>query len=912
MRGSRFFKIISMMLCLLLVLSLLPVSALAAVEPTTSFTVEFRDWNNDLIEAVSVPQGGNATAPTHPTRDGYVANGWDTEFTNVQSNLTVTALYTEVVVNIYIYIGNGFDNEIQHYVMHAVTTAKILEYDPLTDTDLLYLLQADTNYALAGASGPIPKSDLTGNGQIDLLGSSPVYNVYVHIKAQSALASYTVRYRDTEGNVLKDDYNSPKNPKLYVGDIVTATAPDISGYTLLSASPKSITLNYSDNVITFVYTPTAYAIIYNLGGGSNNSENPESYTKFDSTLTLKDPSRKGYNFLYWNPTGVIPSGSTGERTFTAVWSDPLIYKINYVLGGGANHPTNPSEYTVNSAEIVLKDPTWPGHEFLGWDPAGTIPTGSAGDKTFTAKWSAAAEYTIEYVMNGGTNDPANPSKYTIDTDTFTLKDPTWKGYNFLNWNPTSTTITKGSTGNLKFTALWSDAVEYKINYLLGGGSNNPDNPEKYTVNTETFTLKNPTRDGYNFLGWDKADITIEKGSTGELTFTALWSDPIAYGITYVMNGGTNAPTNPAEYTIESEAIALDDPALPGYTFLGWTLTDNIPAGSTGARTFTANWSAPIAYGITYVMNGGANPAANPAIYTVVSPTITLADPVQPGYGFIGWEPTDTIPTGSTGARVFTATWTAPIAYDITYVLNGGTNAAGNPATYTVESGLITLQNPARPGYNFLSWTPAGTIPAGSTGDVTFTANWSDPIPYTVTYFVTGGTEAGLDGITPYAEYTNVVYGAAVPTPDDPAQDGYIFGGWDNVVPATMPEGNLVFRGIMTAQPVQVEVIPDAQTPLAGPSWALLNLILTGLTVLGIATMFTMLGKKRNDPSVKKGKVFRLSTLIPAVGAIVAFLLTENLKNPMALTDQWTILMAGITLVQGLLIALGLGRKAKKA
>jgi hypothetical protein len=41
-------------------------------------------------------------------------------------------------------------------------------------------------------------------------------------------------------------------------------------------------------------------------------------------------------------------------------------------------------------------------------------------------------------------------------------------------------------------------------------------------------------------------------------------------------------------------------------------------------------------------------------------------------------------------------------------------------------------------------------------------------------------------------------------------------------------------------------------------------------------------------------------------------LTENLKNPMALTDQWTILMAGITLVQGVLIALGLGRKAKKA
>ena len=1061
MKESRLFRIISMVLSFMLVMTMLPFSALAegengdpgellgaqSIEPTT-YTVEFRDWNGTLIDTVSVEQGGDATAPAHPTRDGYVANGWDTDFTNVQSDLTVVALYTEVVVNIYIYVGNGFDNEIQHYVMHAVISSKIAVYGTLFGIDLLHLLQADTNYALAGASGEIPNSDLTGNGQIALEDSAPVYNVYVHIKEKSALTSYTVRYHDTAGNELKPDYNSPKNPKLYVGDSVTVTAPDISGYTLLSASPKTITLNYSDNVVTFVYTPTAYTINYVLGGGSNNAGNPSTYTKFSDDITLKDPSRAGYNFVRWNPIGSIPSGSTGDKTFTAIWSDPIEYKIEYVLGGGTNHPTNPSKYTVNSAEIVLKDPTWLGHQFLGWDPVGTIPSGSYGDKTFTAKWSAAIVYQIEYVLNEGTNNLDNPASYTVDTETFTLKDPTRAGYDFLGWNPTSTTVTKGSTGDLKFTANWSDPVEYTIEYVLGGGTNNEANPATYTVNTETFTLKNPTRAGYNFLGWDPDDITvekgstgnlkftalwsdpivyqieyvlndgtnnldnpatytvntdtftlkdptrlgynflgwdpeditvekgstgdlkftanwsdpveytieyvlsggtnneanpatytvntetftlgnptrlgynflgwdpedttIEKGSTGNLKFTALWSDPIVYNITYVMNGGTNAPANPATYTVESAAITLVDPAQPGYIFLGWTPNATIPAGSTGNVTFTANWSAPIVYGIAYVMNGGVNPAANPATYTVVSPTITLAAPAQLGYAFLGWTPAGVIPTGSVGARTFTANWSAPIVYDITYVLNGGTNAPANPATYTVESGLITLQNPTRPGYTFLGWTPAGSIPAGSTGDVTFTANWSDPIQYTVTYFVTGGTEAGLDGATPYAEYTNVVYGAAVPVPEDPAQDGYTFDGWDSDIPATMPEGNLVFRGIMTAQPVQAEVIADEPTPLAGPSWALLNLILTVLTVLGIGTMFTMLGKKRNETTVKKGKVFRLSTLIPAAGAVVAFLLTENLKNPMALTDQWTILMAAITLVQGALIALGLGRKAKKA
>ncbi len=123
-----------------------------------------------------------------------------------------------------------------------------------------------------------------------------------------------------------------------------------------------------------------------------------------------------------------------------------------------------------------------------------------------------------------------------------------------------------------------------------------------------------------------------------------------------------------------------------------------------------------------------------------------------------------------------------IVYNITYVMNGGTNAAANPASYTVESAAITLADPIRTGYDFLGWTPTDTIPAGSTGDRAFTATWSDPLTYTVTYFVTGGTQSGLDGATPYAVYTGVAYGTAVPIPDDPAQTDYTFDGWTSVIP----------------------------------------------------------------------------------------------------------------------------------
>ena len=73
----------------------------------------------------------------------------------------------------------------------------------------------------------------------------------------------------------------------------------------------------------------------------------------------------------------------------------------------------------------------------------------------------------------------------------------------------------------------------------------------------------------------------------------------------------------------------------------------------------------------------------------------------------------------------------PIAYKITYNLDGGTNSTANPSTYTVED-AVTLTAPTKSGYTFLGWTYEGqttpskdvTIPTGSTGDKTFTANWS--------------------------------------------------------------------------------------------------------------------------------------------------------------------------------------------
>ncbi len=58
-----------------------------------SFTVNFVDWNGKVLKTESVPYGTAATPPASPSREGYVFTGWDTDYTNVSSDLTVKAQY---------------------------------------------------------------------------------------------------------------------------------------------------------------------------------------------------------------------------------------------------------------------------------------------------------------------------------------------------------------------------------------------------------------------------------------------------------------------------------------------------------------------------------------------------------------------------------------------------------------------------------------------------------------------------------------------------------------------------------------------------------------------------------------------------------------------------------------------------
>ena len=385
-----------------------------------------------------------------------------------------------------------------------------------------------------------------------------------------------------------------------------------------------------------------------VSGDSGGTEVPQVTLTFDAgegnfkegrkTLTLtgkagenlaptETPVREGYNFTGWDPA--LPEKYPEKDTkYTAVWVKEGDYTITYELDGGTNAPENPASYNVETETITLKDPAKAGYTFAGWYKAEDftggavteITQGTTGNITLYAKWELVS-YTINYELNGGTNAPENPASYNVETGTITLKNPTKDKYDFKGWYRTEdftgdavTEIAQGSTGNITLYAKWLE--NYTITYELNGGINVPENPAGYNVETETITLKAPTKDKYDFKGWYKdgeftSKVTeIIQGTTGNITLYAKW-ELESYTITYELDGGTNAPENPAGYNVETETITLKDPAKPGYTFAGWykdgEFTDEITEiaqGSTGDITLYAKWVTDIE-GKVFVRGGDA-------------------------------------------------------------------------------------------------------------------------------------------------------------------------------------------------------------------------------------------------------------------------------------------------------------------
>lgn len=199
--------------------------------------------------------------------------------------------------------------------------------------------------------------------------------------------------------------------------------------------------------------------------------------------------------------------------------------------------------------------------------------------------------------------------------------------------------------------------------------------------------------------------------------------------------------------------------------------------------------------IEYVLNGGVNNAENPTWYNEnwTNPLLFYA-PTKEGANFLGWYLDDGFNTkvpysdsyeaymlnvDEVDGNVLTlyAKWEDIIEeYSVTYELDGGENAADNPATIK-ENQQITLSDPTKAGYEFDGWyldaeftTGCETISGAEGKNITVYAKWGDPTEYKINYVIGDGVNAESNPETYTIESADIVFA-------DPTLDGYAFDGW---------------------------------------------------------------------------------------------------------------------------------------
>jgi len=283
-------------------------------------------------------------------------------------------------------------------------------------------------------------------------------------------------------------------------------------------------------------------------------------------------------------------------------------------------------------------------------------------------------------------------------------------------------------------------ITYTIDFNSNGGT--PIASQTVKKGDKIVEPNEPTKKGYNFNYWTykgKEWSFIGYTVSENMTLDAYWSDPIAYNITYNLNGGTNDKSNPATYTIE-DTLTFASPIKTGSSFVNWT-NDGTPItgiskGSTGNITIDANWTINKYQVNVYTNDSNKGTVSGSGSFDYGTSVTVLASPKK-GYSFDGWYSDSSHQTKKSDDASYTFTVEdhetnlyakfIPIVYQITYVLNGGINHKDNPATYTVED-TITLLTPSKTYYTFTNWskdgTPISIIDKGTTGDITLEAVWN--------------------------------------------------------------------------------------------------------------------------------------------------------------------------------------------
>lgn len=388
-----------------------------------------------------------------------------------------------------------------------------------------------------------------------------------------------------------------------------------------------------------------------------------------------------------------------------------------------------------------------------------------------------------------------------------------------------------------------DAAGFEIIYILDGGTNNADNPAKYTEKDLPLTLKAPSKAGFTFEGWftsasfTQKSETIAKGATGKKTFYAKWAvvggaqytarhkwekaDAVGYDDTDVkLTGKAGEDTKVVAET--KEGFHLSATKHPG----GAVTQQKVKAdGSTVVEIFYDRDQITL----TFDAAGGSAVPEQKGKFgaTLLAPV----NPTKTGFTFAGWEPPlpQKFPLHD---MKYTAKWTA--------------NAPGAAAQYTVNhwtqklNGKNAAPDMPHDATNYeqhASKKQSGAVGTKTNAQAESIEGFSAPASVTQeTIKADGSTVVNLyytrksvtltfkaEGGTPASQAVSGKFGETLPTdkPVTPTKtDGGKFSTWYPVPPATFPAADAEFTANWTTlKEIEVTHLPNKTVYAKGEPFA---------------------------------------------------------------------------------------------
>ena len=321
-------------------------------------------------------------------------------------------------------------------------------------------------------------------------------------------------------------------------------------------------------------TGTVHTVTFNANDGSGRTATQNAEEGVPTPLTPNSFTREAYTFAGWNtdPDGDgeayadgAPVTLSADQDLFAQWT-PVIYTITYHLGGGTAEG-NPVEYSAASPGITLNPPTRTGYRFEGWQGTGvsgtqlsvTIPSGSSGNREYTAILKPNCyEVVFFFIEMGGS--PFQAGSFLYDQFQPLPSNPFTKlGFNFLGWNTaedgsgtsyedrqTVGNLTDQEGGVVFLFAQWTQNTVRTVTFYANDGSGLTVRQSVAEGVPTSLKANSFTREGFSFDGWntdpdgngvsyaDKDPVTL----SADLTLYAQWAPPAGGYVTTAGEGQT--------------------------------------------------------------------------------------------------------------------------------------------------------------------------------------------------------------------------------------------------------------------------------------------------------------------------------------------------------------------------------------